>query len=145
MSTTRVSIAAMAATALALLLALPAAVAEDAPDRTRPAALEGSSIAWCGEIEQIRAAPETYRDSPVYVGNDQPLDEVVRWARQQPGYEGVWIDRENLGWLTLAFSQDADARQVDLEERFPGPAWSRSRSSTRPPNCASCATGPCAS
>ena len=118
MSTTRVSIAAMAAAGLALLLALPAATSEESSEPTRPTALEGSSIVWCGEIEQIRAEPEAYRDSPVYVGNDQPF-EVMRWARQQPGYEGVWIDRENLGWLTLAFSQDADARQVDLEERFP--------------------------
>jgi hypothetical protein len=119
MSTTRASAAVSAAVAWAMVLSLSVAgAAEEAPERTRPAALDGSPIAWCGDIEPIRAAPEVYRDSPVYVGNDQPF-EVVRWAREQPGYEGVWIDRENLGWLTLAFSQDADARQAELQERFP--------------------------
>ncbi|MFO7532185.1 MAG: hypothetical protein R6W93_06955 [Candidatus Limnocylindrales bacterium] len=108
----------LVAMALALLLSLPVTAAEETPERTGPAALEGSSITWCAELEPIRAAPEAYRDSPVYVGNDQPF-EVMRWARQQPGYEGVWIDRENLGWLTLAFSQDAEARQAELDERFP--------------------------
>jgi hypothetical protein len=111
--------AVLAAAASVMMFSLTAIAAEDGPERIRPATLEGSSIAWCGDIEPIRAAPEAYRDSPVYVGNDQPM-EVMRWAREQPGYEGVWIDRENLGWVTLAFSQDADARQAELEERFPG-------------------------
>jgi hypothetical protein len=116
MSMTR---AAMAAVVSAIVLSLTAVAADDEPERTRPAALEGSSLAWCGDIEPIRAAPEAYHDRPVYVGNEQPVEEVMTWAREQPGYEGIWIDRENLGWLTLAFSQDADARQADLLERFP--------------------------
>ncbi|CAN5816487.1 hypothetical protein BH23CHL8_BH23CHL8_03140 [soil metagenome] len=116
MSTTRASIA---AAALAMALSLPALGADDASERARPAALEGSSLAWCGDIQPIRAAPEAYRDTPVYVGNEQPVEEIMEWAREQLGYEGLWIDRENFGWLTLAFSKDADARQTDLLERFP--------------------------
>jgi hypothetical protein len=108
----------MAAIAATIVLSLPAVAADEIPERTRPAALEGSSIAWCGDLEPIRAAPDAYRDTPVYVGNDQP-QEVIDWAREQPGFVDVWIDRDNLGWLTLAFSQDVDARQAEVRERFP--------------------------
>lgn len=102
---------------LATALALP--VAAGAPEHKRPAALEGSSITWCGDVEQIYADPEAYRDSPVYVNNEQLVWRVRKWAKRQPGYEGVWVDRDHLGWVTLAFSQDADQRQADLLERFP--------------------------
>jgi hypothetical protein len=111
--------AAMAAIASAIVLSLSAAAADDEPERTRPAALEGSSLVWCGDLAPIQAAPEAYRDTPVYLGNEQPTAEVKAWARKQPGFEGLWIDRDNLGWLTLAFSQDVEARQADLLVRFP--------------------------
>jgi hypothetical protein len=69
-STTRASIAvsavmALVAAALAMVLGLSAAGAsEGAPERTRPATLEGSSIAWCGDIQPVRAEPEAYQRRP---------------------------------------------------------------------------------
>ena len=42
------------------------------------------------------------------------------WARTQPGFEELWIDRDHLGWVTVGFSQDVDARQADIERLFPG-------------------------
>ncbi len=48
-----------------------------------------------------------------------PTDEIRTWAMRKPGYEEMWIDRDRLGWITLAFSQDAGARQAELEEEFP--------------------------
>jgi hypothetical protein len=111
--------ATLAAIAVVAALGISRVAAEDVPAWARPATLEGSSLAWCGDIEPVRAAPDAYRDTPVYVGNEQPADEIREWARQQPGYEGLWIDRENLGWLTLAFSQDAEVRAADLLQRFP--------------------------
>lgn len=68
----------------------------------------------------VTAAPELYRDEPVYVGNEMPTAEVQTWAQNKPGFEGIWIDRSHNGWITVAFSQDADQRQTELEETFPG-------------------------
>jgi hypothetical protein len=82
--------------------ALPFGLVRCDPDAPRPAADEG-----------------LYRDEPVYVGNEQPTDEVGAWAREQPGFVELWIDRERLGWITLAFSEGADERQAELAERFP--------------------------
>jgi hypothetical protein len=48
-----------------------------------------------------------------------PIDEVRQWAAGQPGFEEIWIDRDHLGWITVAFSTDVDARQRELQERFP--------------------------
>ena len=73
----------------------------------------------CEDVPELTAPPEAYRDSPVYVANEMPKDEVKAWAQRQPGYEGLWLDRERNGWITLAFSSDAEARQEDLEEEFP--------------------------
>lgn len=67
----------------------------------------------------ISADPSFFRDQPVYVGNEQPIDEVRAWAEQQPGFEELWIDRDNNGWLVLGFTSDVDERQVDLESLFP--------------------------
>ncbi|MEK6721071.1 MAG: hypothetical protein AABZ33_10435 [Chloroflexota bacterium] len=77
------------------------------------------SIPSCDQVEQISAAADAYRDSPIYVGNEMPTDEVRAWAAGKPGFEEIWIDREHLGWITLAFSVDADARQAELAEAFP--------------------------
>lgn len=72
--------------------------------------------------EPIRptAAPEHYRDEPVYVGNEMPTEQVRRWAEGKPGFVDLWIDRDHNGWLTVAFSEGADARQAELAAAFPG-------------------------
>lgn len=76
-------------------------------------------VARCEDVPRISAPAEWYRDAPVYVGNEQPTEEILAWAVEQPGYQEIWIDRERAGWLTLAFSEDAAERQADLEARFP--------------------------
>jgi hypothetical protein len=48
-----------------------------------------------------------------------PVEEVRAWAASKPGFEEIWIDRDHLGWIAVAFSVDARARQDGLEERFP--------------------------
>lgn len=60
-----------------------------------------------------------YRDEPVYVGNEQPVEDVRAWAAEQPGFVEIWIDRDHLGWITVAFSEDAETRQAELAELFP--------------------------
>lgn len=78
-----------------------------------------SNVPLCDEVPPIEAPPDRYRDEPIYVFNEQPEGEVRGWAKTQPGFEASWIDREHLGWVTLAFSEDADQRQADLERLFP--------------------------
>jgi hypothetical protein len=87
-------------------------------------------IPRCEAVPAITAAAELYRDSPIYVANEQPVEEIRTWAQSKPGFEDLWIDRDHLGWLTVAFSQGADARQAELEREFPdvgvvavGVAW----------------------
>ena len=71
-------------------------------------------------MPQIAAAPELYRDGPIYVANEMPTDEIRAWAEGKPGFETMWIDREHNGWVTVAFSRDAAARQAELAQAFPG-------------------------
>lgn len=94
-------------------------VAPGAPSTSGLPALSGS-IPWCADVPRIEAAPELYRDEPIYVANEMPAEAVQKWARGKPGFEGIWIDRERNGWVTVAFSQDAAARQAEIEAEFPG-------------------------
>lgn len=68
----------------------------------------------------VAADPSQYRDEPVYVGNEMPVDEVRAWAAEQPGFEEIWIDRDHNGWISVGFSEGADDRQAELEQEFPG-------------------------
>lgn len=73
----------------------------------------------CEDVSRISAPAERYRDSPIYVANEQPTEEIRAWAAGKPGFEELWIDREHLGWITVAFSVDAEARQAEFEKLFP--------------------------
>ena len=77
------------------------------------------SIPRCDGVPRISAPAESYRNSPIYVANEQPTEEIRAWAAGKPGFEELWIDRDHLGWITVAFSVDAEARQAELKELFP--------------------------
>lgn len=79
-----------------------------------------TSIPLCWEVPEISAPAELYRDSPIYVANEMPALEIKAWAEDKPGFEEIWIDRDHGGWVTVAFSTDASARQAELAEAFPG-------------------------
>jgi len=90
----------------------------------------GFSIPLCETVERVSAPAGWYRDAPIYVANEQPTEEIRAWAADRPAFEEIWIDRDHLGWITVAFSADAEARQAELEEQFPdvgvvavGVAW----------------------
>jgi hypothetical protein len=71
----------------------------------------------CDDVRGPEAPADWYRDATVSMeGEESPgFVTITNWARRQPGFEELWIDRANHnGWLTLAFSQDAEARQHDL-------------------------------
>lgn len=86
-------------------------------DPTAPPATAG--VPWCHDLAMISAPPEAYADTPVYVGNEQPTEELQAWAATKPGFQELWLDREHNGWVTLAFSQDAELRQAELDLEFP--------------------------
>ena len=76
-------------------------------------------LPFCEDVPEISADESEYRDRPVYVGNEMPIDEVRLWAASRPGFETIWIDRDHNGWVTLAFSEDAEARRSEVAELFP--------------------------
>ena len=73
----------------------------------------------CADISAVEAPAAWYREKPVYVGNEQPIEQVRAWASDRPGYQDFWVDRDHLGWITVAFSDDAETRQAELEAEFP--------------------------
>lgn len=92
-----------------------------APSEGAPAsapALVGS-FPRCEDVPPITAPADWYRESPIYVGNEMPVDAVQAWASRQPGFQELWIDRQHNGWITVGFSSDAEVRQADLEREFP--------------------------
>ena len=114
-------------TALGILItALVAGCAAPGPVVPAPAVPAGPSagplvvrIPRCEDVPPVAAPAEAYRDTPVYVGNEMPVDEIREWAVGQPGFQEIWIDRDHNGWVTVAFSEDAAGRQRDLGARFP--------------------------
>ncbi len=89
------------------------------PSTTTPAVEVNYSV--CDYDAPWPSAPDDwYRDTPVYVGNNSPTDEVRRFVSSIPGFVDVWIDRDHLGWVSAGFvGADVEAIQVKLEEEFP--------------------------
>lgn len=105
--------------ALFAIALLASACAIDSRGTEAPLAEPSDEFPSCNDIPRIAADPSLYRDQPIYVANEMPVDEIRVWAQDQPGYQGIWIDREHNGWVTVAFSEDVSARQADLAEQFP--------------------------
>ena len=79
-----------------------------------------SGVTRCDDAPRLYAAPEDYADMPMYFENEMPIDQVRNWATFRPGFEGIWIDRNHNGWITVAFSEEAAASRSDLAALFPG-------------------------
>lgn len=105
-----------------LLFGIVAAVVLAACTRagTSGVAVVDQAIPVCETIPIISAPEDAFRDTPVYVANEMPTEEIQEWARTKPGFEGLWIDRDHGGWVTVAFSAEIAARQVELADEFPG-------------------------
>src|SRR5690349_4896047 len=85
-----------------------------------PAVGDSGPFPRCDELPRPTAPADWYRDQPVYIANEMPIEAIKRWARDRPGYTGIWIDRDHNGWVTVAFTEDAEARQAELLDAFPG-------------------------
>ena len=90
------------------------------PATDRPASV-AQSLPLCDEVPYLEAPAEYYRERPIYVANEmeEEIQQIQAWAATKLGFEGLWIDRRHVGWITLAFSVDAEARQADLRREFP--------------------------
>ena len=89
------------------------------PGEPNPAALPFGIQRCDPEMPTLRADSAYYRDQPIYVANEQPFEEVRAWAVTRPGFQEIWIDRQHNGWLAVGFSENAPARQAELETQFP--------------------------
>ena len=90
-----------------------------APSQIATAGLE-SPIALCDSIHELEAPADWYRDVP---RNEELASKVQDWARGLPGFEGFWIDRDlHNGWISIAISHDAAARQADVAAKYPDAA-----------------------
>lgn len=77
------------------------------------------SLPRCGDLEPVAVPDELFGDTPVYVGNEQPVEEVQAWASSYESFQEVWIDRDHNGWLVVGFTGDVEEVRADAAERFP--------------------------
>lgn len=96
----------------------PGTSAPAGPSAVR-AVSDTGGVPLCDQLVRSSAPAGWYRDAPIYVANEMPVQAVRAWAETKPGFEAIWVDREHLGWITVAFSTDAEARQRELERTFP--------------------------
>ncbi len=75
----------------------------------------------CDPERPFQAAdPSVYRDTPSYVDDEPPIDAVRAWAADKPGFQEIWVDPRHNSWISVGFSENAAARQSELEQAFPG-------------------------
>lgn len=88
-----------------------------APTTTAPPGVQ--ALLRCEEVPLPAADPGSYRDTPKYVGNEMPTEEVRAWASQYPGFVDIWIDRDHNGWVAAGFTESVAERQTEIAEAFP--------------------------
>lgn len=80
----------------------------------------GDGVPTCDEIAWFTGPEDLYADTPVYVGNEMPIETVTAYANGMDGFAQAWIDREHNGWINVGFVDvDLDAAQAELDEAFP--------------------------
>lgn len=102
-----------------LLIAVSALTVVGCTRSGAPPVAVDKTVAVCESIPMITAPETAFRDSPIYVANEMPTEEIRAWAGTKPGFEDLWIDRDHGGWVTVAFSSDVAARQAELAQAFP--------------------------
>ncbi|HEY6627941.1 MAG TPA: hypothetical protein VI193_03045 [Acidimicrobiia bacterium] len=87
---------------------------------TAPLAVSASALT-CDQIDVPYAPEDWYSDTPIYVGNEQPFEEVRAFAQGLDGFQDMWFDRAHNGWIGVGFTSGTDvlAQQAALEAEFP--------------------------
>ena len=101
--------------------AQPPAGVEPEPGTTPSTAGPAEEVLSCEDIDTPYAPEDWYADTPIYVGNEMPIDEVRVFAQTLEGFREVWIDRVHNGWIGVGFDDaDVGAHQAALQNEFPG-------------------------
>lgn len=101
-------------------LAACAAGAQRADTVVDGVAVATGAVPLCEELDWFTGPEELYGESPIYVGNEMPIEAVSAYARGMEGFVDAWIDREHNGWVNAGFTGvDVDAAQEELSEAFP--------------------------
>jgi hypothetical protein len=80
----------------------------------------GALPVTCADLQLPTAPQDWYAETPIYVGNEMPIEEVRQFASSLEGYVDIWIDREHNGWITVGFvDADIESHQTLLESGFP--------------------------
>jgi hypothetical protein len=94
----------------------PATTPSPAAQPTENAALP---FPLCDSLHELEAPPDWYRDD-IYAYVNPDASDFYGWARSQPGFQELWIDRDrHNGWISLAFNEDASERQADVVAKWP--------------------------
>jgi hypothetical protein len=112
----------MVAVVLAVVGCGAPAVEGEPPATGRPASADEPAdvVPWCEEVPEVAAPESVYRDTPVYVANEQPVEQVQAWAAEQGAFEQLMVDRDHNGWIVLVFSSGDRAQlQAAVEQAFP--------------------------
>ena len=83
------------------------------------AAGAGGLLPRCDELTEVAPPADLVADGPVYVGNEQPIEDVRAWAEARPGFAEIWIDRDRNGWLVVGFTEQVTEARAEAAERFP--------------------------
>lgn len=98
----------------------PSDEGEPASPGPSASAAAGDEVPWCEEVPEVAAPESVYRDTPVYVANEQPAEQVQAWAAEQGAFESLMLDRDHNGWIVLVFSSgDRTQLQAAVEQAFP--------------------------
>ena len=80
----------------------------------------------CEDIDTPYAPEDWYADTPIYVGNEMPIDEVRVFAQTLDGFRDIWIDRAHNGWIGVGFDDaDVEAHQASWRPSSRVSAWLR--------------------
>src|SRR5690606_39804259 len=94
------------------------------PTETTPAG-ETVAVPLCSDLEWITGPEEMYGDSPIYVGNEMPIEEVIAHAQNMDGFVEAWLDREHNGRINVGFDHTAvTVSQQDMHAHFPNSSMS---------------------
>ena len=101
--------------------AQPTPRGEPEPSTIPSSSAPSVEVVFCEDIDIPYAPEDWYAATPIYVGNEMPIDEVRVFAQTLDGFRDVWIDRAHNGWIGVGFDGgDIEAQQALLEAEFPG-------------------------
>ncbi|HEX2405542.1 MAG TPA: hypothetical protein VHM29_12655, partial [Acidimicrobiia bacterium] len=95
--------------------AQPTPSGEPEPSTIPSTSAPSVAVVSCEDIDVPHAPADWYAATPIYVGNEMPIDQVRVFAQTLDGFRDVWIDRAHNGWIGVGFDGvDIEAQQALL-------------------------------